>query len=284
MAEVKWIKITTDMFDDEKIDYIQSLPEGDSILIIWIRFLTMAGKCNESGKIFLTESIPYTVDALSHKFKKPETIIKLALKTFSNLGMIQVYDDGVIFISNFSKYQNMEGLEKIKQREYEKLKKRKQRQKLKELEPNNVKNNNVPGTVPGQSPGTPSTVDKEREEERDKDKELDKERETKEKDLSLGTTEILNFIEEKTCVSLSSQYQNVSEMVETYDVEHIKKAISKSLSKGKKGKNLLDYANGILKNWAIERKEEQNNNGENKSSEPPKHREGLDESGIGFHF
>jgi predicted phage replisome organizer len=156
MAGVKWIKITTDMFDDEKIDYIQSLPEGDTILIIWIRLLTMAGKCNESGKIFLTENIPYTIDALSHKFKKSESIIKLSLKTFSSLGMIQVSDNGTIFISNFDKYQNMEGLEKLKQREYERLKKRKQRQKLKELQPDNSKNDDVPGTIPGQSPGTPS--------------------------------------------------------------------------------------------------------------------------------
>ena len=45
MADVKWIKLTTDLFDDEKIDFIQSLPEGDSLLMIWVRLLTMAGKC-----------------------------------------------------------------------------------------------------------------------------------------------------------------------------------------------------------------------------------------------
>ncbi|TJX14987.1 hypothetical protein E9840_04595 [Tissierella creatinini] len=53
MAEVKWIKLTTSMFEDEKIDFILSLPEGDSILLIWIRLLTMAGKCNSNGFIFL---------------------------------------------------------------------------------------------------------------------------------------------------------------------------------------------------------------------------------------
>ncbi|APM39425.1 phage replisome organizer N-terminal domain-containing protein [Clostridium kluyveri] len=159
MAEVKWIKLMTDMFDDEKIDYIQSLPEGDSILIIWIRLLTMAGKCNAGGYIFLTENIPYTIDALAHKFKKPESIIKLAFSTFTKLGMIELIENGPIFISNFTKYQNIEGLEKIKQREKEKLKKRKQREKLKELPPeNNKEPNNVPGTIPGQSPGTPSYI------------------------------------------------------------------------------------------------------------------------------
>ena len=60
MSEIKWIKITTGMFQDEKIDYIESLPEADAILIIWIKLLTLAGKCNSNGFIFLTENIPYT--------------------------------------------------------------------------------------------------------------------------------------------------------------------------------------------------------------------------------
>ena len=100
------------------------------------------------------------------------------------------------------------------------------------------------------------TVPIEKEIEKEKDIELDKERETKEKNLSLGTTEVLNFIEEKACVSLSSQFQSVSELVEKYEIQDIKEAISKSLSKGKKGVAILNYANGILKNWAVEGKEE----------------------------
>jgi len=89
MADVKWIKLSTDMFDDEKIDFIQSLPAGDSILVIWVRLLTMAGKCNESGYIFLAENIPYTEEALAYKFKKSINIVKSALQTFQKLKMMR---------------------------------------------------------------------------------------------------------------------------------------------------------------------------------------------------
>lgn len=115
MAEVKWIKLTTTMFEDEKIDFIMSLPEGDSLLIIWIRILTMAGKCNSNGFIFLTEHIPYSEDMLAHKFKKSINIVKLALSTFTKLGMIEVDDRGYINLVNWEKHQNIEGLEKIRE-------------------------------------------------------------------------------------------------------------------------------------------------------------------------
>jgi len=115
MAEIKWIKITTDMFDDEKIDFVSSLPEGDSLIVVWVRLLTMAGKNNAGGFIFLTENIPYTEDMLSHKFKKPLNVIKLALKTFRELNMIEFDDKGRLVISNWEKHQNIEALDKIKE-------------------------------------------------------------------------------------------------------------------------------------------------------------------------
>lgn len=133
LAEVKWIKLATDMFEDEKIDFIQSLPEGDAILVIWVRLLTMAGKCNAGGYIFLTTDIPYTDEMLANRFKKPLNIVKLALETFRRLKMLEFNDNG-IFVSNFSKHQNIEGLEKIKEREKAKLRKRKQREKQKLIE------------------------------------------------------------------------------------------------------------------------------------------------------
>ena len=130
MADVKWIKLTTDMFDDEKIDFITSLPESDAIIVIWIRLLSLAGKCNAGGYIYLTEKIPYTDDMLSHKFRKPINIIKLALETFRNLGMIE-YVEGVIFIPNWGKHQNVDGMEKI--REQTRIRTSNYREKLRKL-------------------------------------------------------------------------------------------------------------------------------------------------------
>ena len=115
MGQVRWIKITTNMFEDEKIDFIESLPECDAILIIWIKLLTQAGKTNANGYIFLTEQIPYTDEMLAHKFRRPLNTVKLALNTLKKLEMIDFDNEGYLKISNWEKHQNIEGLDKIRE-------------------------------------------------------------------------------------------------------------------------------------------------------------------------
>lgn len=128
MADIKWIKLTTNMFDDEKIKIIQSMPEGDALLVVWIRLIMLAGKTNDMGYVYISENIPYTEDMLATIFSKPVNIIRLALTTFQKFGMIEVDESG-IYIINFEKHQNIDGLEKI--REQNRLRKAKQREKQK---------------------------------------------------------------------------------------------------------------------------------------------------------
>jgi predicted phage replisome organizer len=131
MGEVRWIKITTTMFDDEKIKVIQKMPEGANILLIWIKLLTLAGKCNASGYIYLAENIPYTDEMLSIIFDMQLVIVRLALNTFSQFQMIEINGCNMIRIINWDKHQNIEGLDKI--REQTRLRNQKYREKQKLL-------------------------------------------------------------------------------------------------------------------------------------------------------
>ncbi|UUE91787.1 phage replisome organizer N-terminal domain-containing protein [Bacillus cereus] len=129
MADVKWIKLSTSMFEDEKIRLIERLPDADTLLIIWIKLLSQAGRTNANGYIFLSENIPFTEEMLSTLFNRPIATVRLALQTFKQFGMIDITDDQYICISNWEKHQNVDGLEKI--REQNRLRKQKQREKLK---------------------------------------------------------------------------------------------------------------------------------------------------------
>ena len=129
MGEVKWIKITTNMFEDEKIDFIESLPESDAILVIWIKLLTLAGKNNTNGFIFLTESIPYTPEMLSHRFRRPLNTVTLALETLRNLEMIDYDDQNFMKITNWEKHQNVEGLDRIREQTRKRVAKHREKQK-----------------------------------------------------------------------------------------------------------------------------------------------------------
>ena len=128
MAEIKWIKITTDMFDNRKIKHLRRLPDGNSIVLIWVMLLTMAGRCNAGGMIFLTENIPYTPKMLADELGFEENTVKLALEALAQFNMI-VTDSGFFSIAGWDEYQNIEGMEKIREQtrlrniEYRKRKK-----------------------------------------------------------------------------------------------------------------------------------------------------------------
>lgn len=96
MSDVKWIKITTDIFDDEKILLIESLPECDSIIVIWFKLLCFAGKTNNSGVFLMGDSIPYTDGMLATIFRRKEATVKMALDIFERFGMIERLDGNAL--------------------------------------------------------------------------------------------------------------------------------------------------------------------------------------------
>lgn len=115
MAEVKWIKITTDIFDDEKILLIESLPDAYAIITVWFKLLCLAGKQNNSG-VFLMGQMPYTDKMLATIFRMKESTVTMALQTFEQFGMVEIVD-GVITIPNWNKHQTLDAYEKKKERD-----------------------------------------------------------------------------------------------------------------------------------------------------------------------
>ena len=113
MADVKWIKITTDIFDDEKILLIESLPDSYAIITVWFKLLCLAGKQNNSG-VFMMGKIAYTDKMLATIFRMKESTVTMALNTFEQFGMIEIID-GVITIPNWGKHQNLDQLESKKE-------------------------------------------------------------------------------------------------------------------------------------------------------------------------
>lgn len=114
-SDVKWIKITTDIFDDEKILLIESLPDAYAIITVWFKLLCLAGKQNNSG-VFMMGRIPYTDKMLATIFRMKETTVTMALQTFEQFGMVEIVD-GVITIPNWNKHQTLDAYEKKKERD-----------------------------------------------------------------------------------------------------------------------------------------------------------------------
>ena len=130
MADVKWIKLTTNMFDNRKIKHLRKLPDGNNIVLLWIMLLTMAGRCNAGGMIFLTENIPYTPKMLADELDFEENTVRLGIEALENLDMICT-QNGCFTIAGWEEYQNIDKLAEL--REQHRLSQAKYRQKQKAL-------------------------------------------------------------------------------------------------------------------------------------------------------
>ena len=163
MSEIKWIKIKTDIFDDEKICLIDALPDRDAIIVIWIKLITLAGKLNTKGVLAISKNIVYTDEMLAQTFHRPLNTVRMALEVFEKFGMVEKID-GVIMLPNWEKHQNIDGMEKIKEQNRNRAARHRQKQKL--LAQNNE--SNVTDNVMNNVTVTHGNA-------LDKDKELDKE-------------------------------------------------------------------------------------------------------------
>ena len=124
-----WVKIYTNLFENRKIKQILCLPDGDTLVLMWVRLLCLAGEINESGNLIFAQGIPYNAEMLATYFNKPLEITKYALGIFEKFGMIYCYEN-IISIANWEKYQNVDGMEKIREQTRLRVAKHREKQKL----------------------------------------------------------------------------------------------------------------------------------------------------------
>lgn len=131
MADVKWIKLATNIFDNRKIRQIETLPDGNAVIIVWLKLLCLAGSINDAGMVYFTKEIPYTDQMMAAQFNMPLSTVQLAISTFEQFGMLDV-EDNILHIANWEKYQSIDRLNEI--REYNRLAQQKSRAKRKALQ------------------------------------------------------------------------------------------------------------------------------------------------------
>ena len=229
MSEIKWIKITTDVFDDEKICLIDALPDHDAILVIWFKILVLAGKLNKNGVLAISPNLVYTDEMLANRFQRPLNTVRMALGIFERFGMIEVIE-GVITLPNWEKHQNIDGMEKVKEQTRKRV--ARHREKQKELAIGNVTCN----VTVTESNGT--------EEGRDEDKELDKDENIT---TNSNSENILELFQSEFRRLLSGfEIEEINHLLNENDSGLVKEALRTAVTSGKPN---VSYIGGILRNW-----------------------------------
>ena len=230
MSEIKWIKITTDIFDDEKIRLIDALPDHDAILVIWFKILALAGKHNRNGLLMMSDKVHYTDEMLATIFQRPLNTVRMALGVFEQFGMIEIID-GVITLPNWEKHQNIDGMERIKEQTRNRVARHREKQK-------NLALGNVTSNVT-------VTQGNALEEEGDKNR-LDK-------DENITTTSnsenILELFQSEFRRLLSGfEIEEINHLLNENDSELVKEALRTAVNLGKLN---VKYIGGILRNWQL---------------------------------
>lgn len=234
MAEVSWIKLKVGMFDDSKIKYIEALPERDTIITVWVKLLTLAGKYNEQGYIMLSENLPYNDEMLANEFNRPINSIRLAMRTFEELGMVEEVR-GAYKVKNWEKHQSLDS--KSKHNEKNRLRQQRYRERQKQ----NQIGNNVTVTLRN---------DTEEEEEEEREEEYkNKNREDRSNDVfSKAINYVITFLDNNLT---PYQMEQIGYAVDDIG-EHADEVIEIATDYTKEKGCHVGYLIQVLNNWAKE--------------------------------
>ena len=133
--DVKWIKLNVGMFDGNSFKKIKKAKIAgesfrDKLTAVWFELLDFAGKCNAGGQLIESPEIPFaSIDDIAILIDREPEELQLCMQFFITNRMISVIDD-VYMLTNWAKYQNEDGLERIREQNRIRQKKWYDKQKL----------------------------------------------------------------------------------------------------------------------------------------------------------
>ena len=113
-----WMKLQTDFFSSDDIKLILSQDNGTAYVIFWQKLLLKAITQTEPGILRYKENIPYDNKILATITDTDIDIVRSAMKLFAELGMIQIMENGDIWIEHVNLLLGTETEYAAKKREY----------------------------------------------------------------------------------------------------------------------------------------------------------------------
>ncbi|EEN9460699.1 phage replisome organizer N-terminal domain-containing protein [Listeria monocytogenes] len=238
MSGIQWIKLSVNMFDDEKIKLLEKMPEGNQMLIVWIRLLALAGKTNDKGRIYLNENVPYTEDMLATLFNRDVGIIRVTLHTLQSFGMIQKTENGLIEIENWEKHQNVDGMERVREQTRKRVEKHREAMRQNRIASGDSKGSKECNVTSSVTVTQSNAIDI--------DKELDKDINNNNSDLNFKDFWEQNGFGMMLPVELEKLLAWVDDFAGNREI--VMKALEVTSEQGANKRNYA-YVNKILKNW-----------------------------------
>jgi len=156
--------------DNRKIKQIRKLPQGDTIALLWVFLMCLAGDTNDDGAVYFLPEIPYTDEMLADQFGMDVNTVRLGLATFQRFGMIEIVDD-IIHLEAWEKWQSVDKLSEIREKNRKRVAKHREKKRLAAGNADCNVTGNVTVTL-GNAIDIDKDIDSDKEEDREEDKKI----------------------------------------------------------------------------------------------------------------
>lgn len=113
-----YLKLKDNFFESEELVILQSMPDGyiysDILMKLYLRSL------KSEGRLMFKEHIPYSPTMLATVVRHPVALVEKALSIFKDLGLVDVLDNGAIFMLDIQNFIGKSSTEGDRKREYRK--------------------------------------------------------------------------------------------------------------------------------------------------------------------
>lgn len=96
-----WLKLKRDFFKRHDIQIIEAMENGKDYILFYLKLLCES--VDHEGNLRFSEQIPYNEKMLSTITNTNIDIVRSAIKVFSELAMMEVLDDGTIYMNEVQK-------------------------------------------------------------------------------------------------------------------------------------------------------------------------------------
>ena len=235
-----WLKLKEDFFEEDAIAWIEEQENGKDYCLFYLKLCLKSLKTN--GLLIRNVGsmiVPYDAKTLAKITNTELDTVKVAMDIFTKIGLVQILENGEIFISQL---QNMVGSETSKAQ----LMRNKRAKDKKIIEGGNNVTPLLPNSYSSEENCyTEIEIDIEKELEKDIDIHTDKEKEDKYVDKYYLKT-FKNLYEQNIGLINGITAEYLIELSETIDVKLFKRAIEIATDRGKCS---LGYVKGIIKQW-----------------------------------
>lgn len=92
-----WLKLKRDFFKRHDIRIIEEMPNGKDYVLFYLKLLLES--IDHNGSLRFSDAIPYNEQMLSVVTNTNVDVVKAAMKLFTELNMIEIYDDATIYMN-----------------------------------------------------------------------------------------------------------------------------------------------------------------------------------------